>query len=163
MLCFQLLRRAVAYFSAARPAISKNPPLPRQYRGTPRGKNCVLESEGISGLDFALSRMTEKDRTYRSSQPHGERPVAAQPRRCRALRRRSPDRPICRPSSSCLQNLRASTMEDFSAGDRHLRFLRSTDISRFPERLVCRTRSVAVIGFSMTRRWRKMASSHRSP
>jgi len=33
---------------------------------------------------------------------------------------------------------RVTTVEDFSASDRHLRFLRSTDIPRFPELLVCR-------------------------
>jgi hypothetical protein len=33
---------------------------------------------------------------------------------------------------------RVRTVEDFSASDRHLRFLRSTDIPQFPELLVCR-------------------------
>src|SRR5262249_14363988 len=84
---------------------------------------------------------------------------SAHPRRCRTLRRRSSDHPICRPSSSCLAKsvfpevrrsrhasrlrsswmaARVSTVEDFSASDRHLRFLRATDLSRFPELLVCR-------------------------
>jgi hypothetical protein len=58
---------------------------------------------------------------------------------------------------------RGSTVEDFSTSDRHLRFLRSTDIPRFPELLVCRHPICRCDRVCMSRRWRNMDSSHRSP
>ena len=57
---------------------------------------------------------------------------------------------------------RVSTVEDFSASDRHLRFRRSTDIPRFPELLICRHPICRCDPVCMSRRWRKMDSSHRS-
>jgi hypothetical protein len=58
---------------------------------------------------------------------------------------------------------RVSTVEDFSASDRHLRVLRSTDIPRFPELLVCRHPICRCDTVCMSRQWRKKDSSHWSP
>jgi hypothetical protein len=53
-------------------------------------------------------------------------------------------------------------MEDFPTSHRHLRFLRSTDISLFPELLVARHPVCRCDRVCVTRQWRKMNSSNRS-
>ena len=55
------------------------------------------------------------------------------------------------------------TIEDFSTSNRHLRFPGPPTFPGFPELLVCRHPICRCDRVCMSRRWRKMDSSHRSP
>ena len=82
--CYSIIERQFGVGTARRPYLHAEGPLSDQVADAPNPR-------AQCRVGFDLNR--------RSSS--GERPESAQPRRCRAFRRRSLHHPICRLSASC--------------------------------------------------------------